>query len=267
MNLKIKKNDAILFEALVTGRVNFPGFAILDLSTGSWTGFIVVAESGFPLPNDSVSIRTVLWHNSPPHREGRNTSSVVLATGVDADDYGEGSYTLAGAVAVAHAGHWDVLRWSLVFSTTSTLVFDSISKYELNLLAKHQGTLPSGATVLASSASPKLGKYSVASAIQDLKRSIRQPDPRASTSRVISSVNLAARLVDARGRTLGYSTTDGRLLSLASLVREVRRQGPGTDLEIVRHRGREYLRMSANSDAADNLSALPRLRVARTDLE
>ncbi len=270
MKFSIKKNDTSTFEATVSGTAFSVSQGTFEFESLPWEGVILVQHAQ-PRAGDPSDFRDRIYfwisvhHETPPpsHSELLNPTPLKRQASFDASSH-SGRHTVRGKVAVKHDGHWDVLRWSLDVTVVRDNIFDRLIEYTLTATAKHEGTLPAGTTVQASSGSSQ-GSQSQVSAITEFRRFIRQQSGQSTVS--LSGTQLAARLVDSRGRIVGYSTLDGRLLSMATLVRLARQQGSGSDLEVVKHRGREYLRMAANAATSDNLSALPRLRVNRQDLE
>jgi hypothetical protein len=82
-------------------------------------------------------------HKQAPHGEPKGDVYITALITVDADDYSEGSYLLPGtAVAIKHRNHYDVLRIIGDFTVSSTLNFDSITNYNIDVSITHSTSLP-----------------------------------------------------------------------------------------------------------------------------
>jgi hypothetical protein len=116
-----------------------------------WTVIGSINE-GAGTVNDVLSIDLVATHIfAPPpplHGEPTNLRNFPINVTVDADDYGSGTFTVAGFDNVPHNSHWNFFTYTLRFTVESTLNFQDITGYTLEVSGEHSVTpVPEPATL------------------------------------------------------------------------------------------------------------------------
>lgn len=147
----VNANDKTQFEVTATGSCKESASNFFHEKAGAWeVRFGIAVTNG--IINDNFAYVVGLRHNQAPHGEPQGD---VLITGliiVDADDYSEGSHSLTPtAIAIKHQDHYDVLNISGIFTVSTTLNFDSITSFNIDVSITHSESLPRGAELVESS--------------------------------------------------------------------------------------------------------------------
>ncbi len=137
--VNVKTNTKSHFVCTVSGYVATSTTTSIYDHSGAWGYQIVLIETdGFV--NDELRYGVHVKHLDPPHAEGVGKELSIFVN-IDADDYAEGTHKLQPRIEVIkHKSCFDELVVKATIKITSTLGFDAIKTYDLDITARHAST-------------------------------------------------------------------------------------------------------------------------------
>lgn len=150
-NFVANTNTTDKYECTVTGDCKDSGTSNFRDKAGAWHVACGIATTNGVL-NDSFYYIVGFEHQQAPHGEAMVGALITPLITIDADSSTTGANTLPPtAIGIAHENHFDVLEISGTYTVATTMTFDSISAFSIDIVISHVETLPRGVKLMEAS--------------------------------------------------------------------------------------------------------------------
>ena len=144
-------NTTAKYECTVTGDCKYSGTSVFKDKAGAWQVHCGVATTNGVI-NDNFSYVVGFQHKQAPHGEAIVGPLITPLMTIDSDSSTTGANTLPPtAIAIAHQTHFDVLEISGTYTVATTMNFDSITAFSIDVVISHVDTLPRGVELMEAS--------------------------------------------------------------------------------------------------------------------